>query len=311
MGYYSGRRYRSWRSRTGNWSAPTKYALLTKMFGGAVIQIRQAFFDINEEAREELFSDYGAIYGKEAEKYARKTFPEWSGGGTDLSSQTMKRLVRLVPPYLSPEQRFSILQSVLKHNKKQIIKTININIKEPYKGFLELQDALQSMSSDDVLAHLPENVMKAALWLYDDDITVSRAMLAEAERTENYMIRMKAAQEIELLKRTISSGQVKVANYSVDMPAGKLRVVATVPSKCYVSTVCFGEDAPETLALREWRDKYLLANRYGVSFVAWYYKYGENLATITASSQVLKFIAKVGIGLFAKSVARMLDRSLK
>jgi hypothetical protein len=44
------------------------------------------------------------------------------------------------------------------------------------------------------------------------------------------MLKRNAMKEIELLKRTIRTGQIKAANYSVEMPAGRLSVVATSPS---------------------------------------------------------------------------------
>jgi hypothetical protein len=61
----------------------------------------------------------------------------------------------------------------------------------------------------DVLAHLPEHIMQAARWLYADDITVASSMLAKADRAENDIIRAQARKEIELLKRTILSGQIE------------------------------------------------------------------------------------------------------
>lgn len=239
MGYYDRRRYRSWRTR--GWdglSAPSKYDVLSGMFGDAVAEISRAFMKLDEDARDELFSDYGAIHGDPAEKYARKTFPKWKSGATSLSGKTMERLIELVPPYLSSEQRFTIMQFMLRRHKKSGADiTIKINVEEPSHGFVELNMALASMSHDDVLAHLPENVMKAASWLYDDDITSARAMLAAAEHKENDLIRSQAAREIELLRRTISTGQIISASYSVEMPAGKLSVVAYTPPKGFVAAI--------------------------------------------------------------------------
>lgn len=305
--------YRSWRSRGWDGSSrPSRYSSLVGMFGDAVGQIRSAFLSLDEDARNELFSDYGAIYGDSAERYARKTFPKWKSGATNLSGQTMERLVELVPPYLLPEQRFSILQNVLKHHKKSAShRSIRINIKEPAAGFSELQSALASMSHGDVLAHLPEHVMKTASWLYDDDITGARAMLAKAERLENDMIRTKAAREIELLRKTISSGQIKTASYNVEMPAGKLDVIAYTPSKCFVATVCFGENAPETAALRGWRDDYLIKKAWGRKFIVWYYENGEALAEITARSSILKYITMTFILFIVNFVTKKSHRNTK
>lgn len=288
MGYYGRRRYRSWRSRGWSNSPPSKYTILSGLFGSAVDQIREAFERLDQEALDELFADYGAIHGDSAEKYARKTYPKWKSGVTKLSGQTMERLVELVPPYLSPDQRFAILQSVLKlHKKSTPSKTIKINVKDPAQGFSELSHALSQMKHEDVLSHLPERVMKAASWLYDDDITAARSMLAQAERLENDLVRAKAEREIQLLERTITTGQVQAANYSVEMPSGTLNVVAYSPSKCFIATTCFGSDAPETELLREWRDIYLLERGWGRKFTVWYYRHGEDLSRILGKSALL------------------------
>lgn len=138
-----------------------------------------------------------------------------------VSGQTMERLGELVLSYLSSEQRFSLLSQVL---PSKPYNSIRINVKEPVGGCAELDSALASMQHYDVLAHVPEKVMQAASWLYDDDITAARGMLAEAERRENDIILASATREVALLKRTIQSGQVKSASYSVQMPA------ATYPS---------------------------------------------------------------------------------
>jgi hypothetical protein len=239
MGYYGGyqrRSYRSWRSRGygGNKSWNSKYAELNRLFGPVVQGIRGAFLQLSEDGLDELFQDYGAIHGAAAEKYARKTFPAWKSGKTNLSGQTMERLVELVPPYLEPEQRMTLVRALAKQHEprgRKPYKSISINIEEPGNAFAEVDAALDAMEHEDVLAHLPENVMKAASWLYDDDVTAARAVLSEAKHAENENMKKSARKEIELLKRTISNGQIKTANYSVELPAGTLSVNAYTPQK--------------------------------------------------------------------------------
>lgn len=307
MGYYGRRRYRTWRSRGwGGSSGPSKYSALSGLFGDAVTQIRKAFLELDDDALDELFLDYGAMHGDSPEKYARNTFHKWKSGATKLSGQTMERLMELVPPYLSQDQRFSILKLVLtKHQRYAPHRSIKINVKEPGEGFTELERILATMTQRDLLAHLPEKVMKAASWLYDDDITAARSMLAEADRIENEQIRARARREIELLKRTISTGQVKAATYTVQMPAGTLSVTAFTPSLCFVATVCFGTDAPETIALRAWRDKFLVKHALGREFIVWYYKNGEVIAEFVDKSKLLKQATKLLIGAFASFIIKI------
>jgi hypothetical protein len=267
-----------------------------RFFGSAVDEIRNAFLHLDKEPLDALLSDYGAAYGHSAEQYARSTFSKWLLGTTTLSGQTMERLIELVPPYLSADQRYRLLQYVLAtHKKSGTSITIRINITEPTSGFSQLGEALGSMSHNDILAHLPERVLKAAQWLYDDDITTARAMIAEVERRENEMIRSNAFNETELLQQVISTKQIQTANYSVEMPAGKLNVVAYTPSKCFVATVCCGQDARETIILRHWRDTYLVERPWGRRFVVFYYTHGEALAEAISRWYFLKVITRICI----------------
>lgn len=231
MGYYRG--YRSW------WSTPTKYDELGKLFGKTVLKIKDAFLNLDEDSLNELFSLYGGAHGKSAEQYARKTFGKWKSGETKLSGMTMERLIELVPLHLSPEQRIEILDELVEHHKpRKSRKHIEINIKEPHLGFYQISEALKSMEQNDLLASLPENVMKAAKWLYADDITALRSVLADKDRIENEIIKSNAQREIQILKNAIHSGQVRAANYSVELPSGILDISAYTPS-IFESTASF------------------------------------------------------------------------
>jgi hypothetical protein len=277
------------------------------LFGNGVGEIRRAFLNLHDQALDKLLTDYGSIYSGGAEAYARKTFPMWKSGATNLSGQTMERLVELVPPYLSPDQRFAILKMVLdQHKQPGASRTLQINVKEPAVGFAELDKALSSMAVDNNLAHLPEAVMAAAKWLWDDDITSARAMLAEVDRRTNEVIRASAIREIQLLRQTISSGQVKAASYSVTMPSGKLSVVAYSPSECFVATVCFGQDADATRVLRQWRDRYLMERQWGKEFIVWYYRNGETISRVLSSSPTLISCVRIGLTHFVKHVRKPL-----
>jgi len=298
MSYYRHRRYRNWRYRS---TKPTVYHTLYGLFGDAVNSIRKAFLSLGGDALEELLQDYGSLYGVSAERYARKTFIYWRSGSTKLSGQTMERLVELVPPYLSPEQRFELIQGVLKrHKPTKPYRVISVNGKEPEAGLKEIDTVLASMKQDDPLAFVPEKVMQAANWLYDEDITVARAMIAEAQNAENELIKKAAAREIELLKRTVRSGQLKAANYDVEMPAGKLSIVVFQPSRCFISTVCFGEAAPETNYLRQWRDFTLLNSNTGRNFIVWYYNHAETISIAIKNSKLLLLSSRLCLRMFIK-----------
>ncbi|MFP3553802.1 CFI-box-CTERM domain-containing protein [Paraburkholderia sp. SIMBA_049] len=285
MGYYRGYggRRRSYRRWSGRSSGPSKYYELTKLFGGAVGAIQSAFLALDEEALDALLSDYGEIHGASPEAYARKAFPKWKSGATKLSGQTMERLVTLVPPYLEPAQRFEILRQVVeKHRPHTRHMSVHVDPKKPEEGFAKLDAVLATMKKEDVLAHVPENVLAAASWLCDNDITAARALLAQAEGKSNEIMRIAAIKEVELLKSTVRAKQVQHATYSVEMPAGRLTVSVYKKSSCFVATACFGSHALETETFRRWRDTVLIHHEAGRVFITWYYGNGLMIARLLA-----------------------------
>ncbi|MBC3387525.1 CFI-box-CTERM domain-containing protein [Pseudomonas sp. SWRI179] len=301
MGRYK-RRYRRWSGRT---SQPTKYSVLSGLLGDGVWDIRSAFLLLNDDALNQILEDYSQIHGAPAAQYARRAYPKWKNGSTKLSGQTMERLVELVPPYLEPDQRHKVLLKILKKHKRiPPSKSIRVNIKEPQEGFRQIDEALSGIRVTDPLAYLPEHVMDAAKWLYDDDVTAARSMLAESMKIETDMLRDNAVRELELMRRTLSSGQVKSANYSVETPVSRLHIVAYNPSKCYVATVCFGEHADETNALRRWRDQTLVNHHIGREFIVWYYQHGEKLAVIANRNTIFRLSSQFAIGMLTKWVQR-------
>jgi hypothetical protein len=231
LGYY--RSHRRNRSRSWSSSSASKFSVLASQFGGAVGAIKKAFFELSSDDLNDLFEEYGELYGANAEKYARGTFSSWKHGTTSLSGQTMERLVSLVPPFLSAHTRMDLLKEVLKKNKSSgpqpKYQQVVINTQNPQEGFDRIDRALAGMRSDDVLVHLSAHVMDTAKWLYDDDITSLRAVLAAAEERENTIVRQSAERELALLRSTVESGQVKHASYLVKMPAGELSVSVWTP----------------------------------------------------------------------------------
>jgi len=63
---------------------------------------------------------------------------------------------------------------------------------------------------------------------------------------------------------------------------------STSPRRCFVATVCYGSESPLTAGLRGLRDRVLLRNEAGRSFVEWYYHYGPYLAEAVNTIPLLK-----------------------
>lgn len=214
---------------------------LNLSFGPAVQKIRWHFLTLNATDLDVLLSEYGRINGEGAEKYARQTYPKWKGRRTKLSGKVMERLIVLVPPFLSSEERYGLLEDVLKtHQADGTKKTnveISVNAESPARGFAEVWPKLQQIQHTDALAYLPESVMETARWLYDNDMTTARAMLARATRIENEQAKKNAVREIQLLQQTVESGKVHTASYYARFPAGGLSIRVFTPAKPLMTRV--------------------------------------------------------------------------
>jgi hypothetical protein len=290
LAYY---RYRSYRYRNWGNNPPSKYSKLQALFGEAVEEIKRQFFKLDPQALSELLLDYGEMHGKSAASYAKETMPKWKSGTIKLSGQTLERLIELVPPYLSAKQRLEILQMILSKNKRNAsTQVVKINVKEPNAGMAEVDAALRSIKVTDELAFLPPRVMEAAQWLYDDDVTAARAVMISIASAETSALMQSAEREINLLKRTLSSGQIKAASYSVQTPGGNLNIVAYTPSKCFVATTCFGQDDERTRTFRNWRDDVLIHRPNGRRFIVWYYNNGEYFSQSIAKNKSALWITR-------------------
>ena len=110
-------------------------------------------------------------------------------------------------------------------------KIVRINAEDPRPGIDQINISLSSMKLQDDLAHVPEYIMNAANWLYADDITVARSMLAQAESCRNEIIKASAVRDLQLIVDGIWSGQIKTATYEVKTPSGDLKIQIYTPRK--------------------------------------------------------------------------------
>ena len=65
---------------------------------------------------------------------------------------------------------------------------------------------------------------------------------------------------------------------------------------CFVATAAFGSSLePHVMTLKDFRDQYLLTNRWGREFVEFYYKISPQIADIIADYKPLKLIVRTSL----------------
>jgi hypothetical protein len=70
--------------------------------------------------------------------------------------------------------------------------------------------------------------------------------------------------------------------------------VTVIQDECFIATASFGSKMePSVVTLRQFRDRYLMTNSFGQSFVKFYYKYSPPIARNIAGNEVKKGIVRL------------------
>ena len=178
MARYYGRR------RSGrNWGAyhVSQRQQLTHMFAGIDKDIQKIFFSLSEQSLDTLFKRYGQLHGKSAENYARKTFPNWKSGKTNLSGQTAERLLNLIPPYLPQNVKYELITKLRNHYFQKKNSHVSTTNERWQADVFPVVEELIKVSSD---FKLPESLVNRAAWLANGDVEAANKILASLELEE-------------------------------------------------------------------------------------------------------------------------------
>lgn len=93
------------------------YFWLKNIFGNEIYYLSEFFLNLKDSDWQKLLADYELNYGKNAKKYAEATYPLWRNKTVKFSYQTSNRFLTLIPPYLPPDYKYYLLQSVIMRNK--------------------------------------------------------------------------------------------------------------------------------------------------------------------------------------------------
>lgn len=232
------RRYRRryYRSRT-NWRDfhESKQKEISRIFAGIDDDIKQIFFSMSDTQLDFIFSAYGGSYGKNAEHYARKTFKQWKTGKTILSGQTAERLLQLIPPYLSTQQRFDLIKKLRNHYF--IKKTVAINTTAEMWA-KEIIPAFNSLVSYSATFTLPELVSNRVQWLTNRDAQQAQRILSAIEQDEAGIAKKYLEIEFKRIQNFIdTTPDTKQITHCIDLPQGRIKVNIILPKQTLIQKI--------------------------------------------------------------------------
>ena len=219
MSYYY-RRYRRYR----NWGAyhASKRRNLTSLFGGIDHDVERAFFSLPSYELEALFIDYGRKYGENAESYARSTYRQWRSGATKLSGQTAERLLELIPPRLSKDQRFELIRKLRKHYVKRASEYVRTPPESWRQHVIPSVEKVIKASRD---FKLPEELFEKATWLTDGDTEAVHRILHSIDEEEARQRTAYLDAEFKRIEAFVANVKnTGSASHTISIPQGDIHV---------------------------------------------------------------------------------------
>ncbi len=195
---------------------------LSREFAGVDMDIEQAFFDLEVFAFERLLQDYGHKYGRNAEKEVLRNYPHWKNRARQIDAETRSRVVALLPPYLSREQRFGFIEKL---RERYLERTEEHVVTLPRNWRQNVVPAVEKVICFGRNFSLPEELIEQATWLADGDAQVVQEILfsiEEEEARQQTAYLEKEYQQIEYLVSTL--GGQKTISHTISIPHGDIYV---------------------------------------------------------------------------------------
>lgn len=119
------------------------------------------------------------------------------------------------------------------------------------------------------------------------------------EQNLEYGVGRKVAEDhIDTFRMLDKSGKLTRQSVVTDIKtgAGNMRIESKSGATCFVASVAYDDpNHPDVMFLRLFRDEFLSYNKFGKSFINWYWINGPKLANCVGRSQILKNIARTQI----------------
>ncbi|OGW41542.1 MAG: hypothetical protein A2Y97_04885 [Nitrospirae bacterium RBG_13_39_12] len=233
--------YRKYHRQT-NWAAyhTNKRNQLTSLFAGIDQDIESIFLNLDKNALESIFRQYGRDYGDDAEKYARKTFPKWKNGTTKLSGQTAERLLNLLPPFLSQNKRYELVKKIRDYymNKRQSMEHVTTS---PELWKQDLRPVVNRIVEKSSKFKLPEELKRRAAWLSGGDVDSANKILTSVEQEEAKLRTAYLDVEFRRIDQYVNIvGNTQAVTHTITLPQGTIHVTIQQKKKPFINIVFGG-----------------------------------------------------------------------
>ena len=159
---------------------------------GVYFTLKKKLSSLDYSQMGRFFDEYEKEYGHGPRKYAEKTLGYWGNGGVQLSEKTWGRLLRIVPKFMSTEERFEIFKEIMRWNQPKSwyasrrCHTYDFTISEWKSKRPSVENEMRSATTDFIQKIDYSNLFdwSQIKWLADKDIIAFRTLLEKSKKEE-------------------------------------------------------------------------------------------------------------------------------
>lgn len=188
-------RHRHWNNLQPRKTAAQK---LDSKYRGANTLIIRFFYSLSEFQLKLLFAKYERHFGKEKRKYAEDAYPHWKRGTKGTSTETVERLIKLVPQVLSTADRYSIIKKLW--SGFRVRETIRISM-HPNSCNDLLVETLTERILRGTTVRIPESLNETLTWLYDEDSIAIKMTLESLEMEDAVLVTNALLMRVDEIKK--------------------------------------------------------------------------------------------------------------
>ena len=178
-----------------------------------VIQFLQnEFFNADEFALKQIFVLYKSLYGASAGEYLVKTYASWKHGHVKPSAQSLYRIIECVPPFLSFEKRFFILEQEIQGYAAAAFTRQTVATSQQLEAFYQRAfDKISNLSLVNISWFIGKGII---------DEESARAILSACK----HALALRLNQEVRVLALTLPRIATELARMPADVKSATYRV---------------------------------------------------------------------------------------
>ncbi len=170
--------YGRYYSRRRSYSPRAKKPTFSNEVSNTDTIVRAAFFSLTEAKLAVLFRQYENTHGKQARAYAQRTVEKWKSGQLEMSDMISKRLFALVPPLMSVDEKYQIVEAIWRKQRVHTRRTTKyVHIGPDADPEAVLKNVRDYFKSVEIGHQTPTHLASAFSWLSADDVKVKQDLM--------------------------------------------------------------------------------------------------------------------------------------